>query len=74
MLGGNGIQACVCPPGNRAVRVLLNSYNNSVAGLVCEPCPKGYFSRTVGASCTPCGKYMTTANVGSKSLRDCVVA
>jgi hypothetical protein len=41
--------------------------------LVCEPCPMGYFSRTLGSSCTPCGKDMTTMSVGSMSPRDCVL-
>ena len=71
--GGVGIQACVCPPGNRAVRVAGNSTASLQSfSLVCEPCPRGYFSHTLGSSCTQCGKDMTTMTVGATSLRDCV--
>jgi hypothetical protein len=72
--GGNGIQACLCPPGNRAVKVFnpTNSTTLSAVSVICEPCPRGYFSRNVGLSCTQCGKDLTTAFSGSKSLRDCI--
>jgi hypothetical protein len=71
--GGVGIQACVCPPGHRAVRVAAATANTTqTQSLVCEPCPRGYFSHTLGSSCTQCGKDTTTLSVGATSLRDCV--
>jgi len=60
-----GIQSCACGPGFKVTSASNKTVN-------CEPCPLGYFSRNVGMSCTPCGKDMTTANVGSTSLRDCI--
>ena len=79
--GAVGIQACMCPPGNRAVRVTIITGNATTTtttpfqyfSLVCEPCPRGYFSHTLGASCTQCGKDMTTMLAGATSLRDCVL-
>ena len=79
--GGNGIQSCICPPGNRAVKVFnpnpndnnsSNNNNNLATSMICEPCPRGFYSRNVGSSCTACGKDLTTAFSGSKSLRDCI--
>ena len=69
--GGIGIESCACAPGHR-ITTTTTTTNSTTAVAVCEPCPLGYFSRSVGMSCTPCGKGMTTANVGSTSLRDCL--
>jgi len=74
-----GISSCLCEPGYKATKKLINLMNSNSSSTVfvdvsifCEPCPIGYFSNKFGASCTMCGKYTTTMDIGSKSIRDCI--
>jgi hypothetical protein len=62
-----GINACLCPQGHRATMRNANSRT-----LVCEPCPAGFFSSSLGASCATCPPGMTTLAPGATSRLQCV--
>lgn len=63
-----GINSCLCPRGSRAMRQMLVSHQT----LLCEPCPRGYFSSDLGSSCTPCPLGLSTIAAGSTSRLLCV--
>jgi hypothetical protein len=66
--GSVGLQSCMCPPGKRAVITYWVS-----GTLICESCPKGFFSSKIGSTCISCPRGYTTEDIGSTSLRQCSI-
>ena len=62
-----GINSCLCPRGYLASRQTIETHQT----LLCEPCPRGYFSSNLGSSCTPCPWGLSTTVTGATSRLQC---
>ena len=72
-------ECLVCPPGSycqESIRYFCpegtGSLQQSSTIMNCTKCAKGYYATFDGTSCIACPSDMTTNDIGSTSVNDCI--